>query len=743
MANFDPATAKAQINLAEEPEFNLGGMRVRPAELAVELNGEPRELQPRVMQVLVALAKARPAVLSREQLAEQCWDGRIVGDDALNRCILALRHLAEQFSPEAFAIETVPRVGHRLIERLTDRNGPQAGWSKQWRMLGMLALVLIGVSAGLVAWQRSSAADPTSIAVLPFRNLSKGDPYFAEGVSEEIMGQLAREPAFRVAGSASAAQFAGPSDPRKVGHSLNVDYILEGSVRPEGKRVRVNAALIRTNDGIRMWSDTYDRSVDDILEIQAAIGQAVASGLRRKLIHSAPGATRPVIGEAYTLYLNARGLIRTGNPDSASDALVLLRQAIRIDPSYAPAWSSLAEALQMEGQTKGAEGLIAVVPQARAAAFRALKLDPNLSQAHEVFASLIDQDSPEGILHRRRAGDLDPRSGEGLISRGGALEASGEWASAQVAYRRAHDLDPLWSIPMRTLLDTNAILGNRPVAESLVRTGFRDDLALQNFALARVAWFSGDFSEAARRWSTLANGQSQWSSPSKLSLENALFMLRLSKDRPSRPPRPSIGQGRSIPAAVWMSSPPSSAEWQRRNRSSGAELVYRDENVIAAKLMLNAGRARELAATFDSPTGLLGVRRGQPVGTCFLQNSALVAVALRAVGRNAEADSILRQSDTAIQAAYRRGKVPLWFDEDAAGIWALQGKAGLAAKALERALRRGSSHSTRTDLPRLEDEPALRPLHGDPRFETVRARYQAHFDKERRETARALGIRVS
>ncbi len=284
-------TSSARIDLANERDFDIGNIRIRPAELAVIANGERHELQPRVMQVLVALAQARPSVVSRDKLIEQCWEGRIVGDDALNRCILALRHLAQEISPQPFAIETVARVGHRLIENGAEREAaPQPSRSRQWRLAAAALVLFLVAAAGLVFWQqRGIASEPASIAVLPFRNLSSGEPYFAEGIGEEIMGQLAREPAFRVAGSASAAQFSGPADPRKIGRALNVDYILEGSVRPEADRVRINAALIQTKDGVRLWSETYDRKLDDILEVQGAIGQAVASELRRALVHSPAG----------------------------------------------------------------------------------------------------------------------------------------------------------------------------------------------------------------------------------------------------------------------------------------------------------------------------------------------------------------------------------------------------------------------------------------------------------------------
>src|SRR5215213_4325409 len=114
MDDLGPQIAATRVDLADEPDFDLGGMRVRPPELAVEFDGQRHELQPRVMQVLVALAKARPSVVSRDKLVELCWEGRIVGDDSVNRCILALRHLAQQLTPQPFSIETVPRVGYRL-----------------------------------------------------------------------------------------------------------------------------------------------------------------------------------------------------------------------------------------------------------------------------------------------------------------------------------------------------------------------------------------------------------------------------------------------------------------------------------------------------------------------------------------------------------------------------------------------------------------------------------------------------
>ena len=333
----------------------------------------------------------------------------------------------------------------------------------------MLVLITAGATFGWL-WHRSAEAAPAKIAVLPFRNLSGGNPYFAEGLSEEILDRLTSEPAFQVAGPASTAQFKGETDVRKIGRSLGVDYVLEGSVLPDGDRIRVNTVLTKTSDGMRLWSHSYQRKLDDILDMQNAIGQAVATGLRRNLVHTRRSGQQ-VNGQAYALYLNARGLLRSGNPQSGEDAIALLRESIRLAPTFAPSWASLADALQLDGSTKGSEGLISILPEAQAAARHALELDPNLAQAHGIFAELVGAETPLGIAHLRRAAALDPRTGEGQMWLAEAEMASGEFRKNIQSNRRAHELDPLWAIPMRGLVDNFAASGDRPAAEAAIRSG--------------------------------------------------------------------------------------------------------------------------------------------------------------------------------------------------------------------------------------------------------------------------------
>ena len=716
-------------------------MRVYPAQLTIELNGERSELQPRVMQVLIALAKARPAVVSREKIIDLCWDGRIVGDDAINRCILALRHAAQRFTPPPFTIETGPRGGHRLVELAAGAPVPAKPRPemRSWALGSLAAVLMLASVGGLLLWQRTnSQREPASIAVLPFRNLSAGEPYFAEGIGEEILGQLSHEPAFRVAGSMSSSQAAKSGDVRDAARKLNVDYVVEGSVRRQGDRVRVDAGLLRARDGVRLWSGTYNGKLDDVLAIQSSIGEAVATGLKRRLVHSVNSA-RPVNGQAYALYLNARGLLRSQNPQSGQDAITLLQEAVRLDGGFAAAWSSLAEAELLDGRIKGTEGMIAILPRARQAVDRALQLNAGLAQAHAVLGSVIGDDTPEGIAEMRRAAALDPTNGEALLWLAGARHASGEYMAALAAYRRAHEVDPLWPVPVRAVVDVTSMMGDRAGAEAFVRNAFADDPVTREFALARVSWLSGDFSDAAQRWAVLAKGASRWAAPSRTSLQDAMLTLGLAKGQPSRPPLPTLAHSR-YPPRLWPAAL-SAREWKDRNRSAAAAFIYHDENVIAAKHMLAAGRGKELVATYDSPVGMLGIRRGKPVWPCYVQAAALVAVALRQEGRESEANALLQQTEATIRQVYRRGPVPIWFDDDAASIWALQGKDQLAVAALDRAFRRGWVHAGRSDLRDIKDEPALRSLRGNPRFEATMAKYRAHFARERLETARALKLK--
>jgi TolB-like protein/Flp pilus assembly protein TadD len=227
-----------------------------------------------------------------------------------------------------------------------------------------------------------------SIAVLPFANMSadKENEFFGDGLAEEVINALAQLPGLQVAGRTSAFQFRGKdADLTEVGRRLNVEYLLEGSVRKAGNRIRVTAQLIKSADGFHVWSDRYDRELTDIFAIQDEITSAIASALRIRLSveSSAPRRHTPNL-RAYEAYLEARNLWYRAFPGSFGQAKALLERAIALDPQFALPYSLLGGCYTMLANL-GFKPAHETMPLARAAEERALGVDPALPEAHALL----------------------------------------------------------------------------------------------------------------------------------------------------------------------------------------------------------------------------------------------------------------------------------------------------------------------------------------------------------------------
>ncbi|HWE07683.1 MAG TPA: hypothetical protein VG274_13300, partial [Rhizomicrobium sp.] len=267
-------------------------------------------------------------------------------------------------------------------------------------LLGTLGLVVV-LTIGELAWHLAAApaaapagasgAPAGSVAVLPFDNIS-GDPkqkYFSEGISDEIIGLLARNPALRVAARTSSFFFEGKNeDARTIAHNLNVRSLLEGSVRAEGNRVRIEASLVNAADGYQIWSQSYDRSLSDILAVQSDIANAIARSLAPTLTGSHPKPSVPKLvqidPEVYRDYLRAQVFFDQrsfeGNtPESTQavmQALTLFRSVARRAPDYADGLAAYADALRFSRTGSPQEVSDAIGS--------ALKLDPTNPEALQV-----------------------------------------------------------------------------------------------------------------------------------------------------------------------------------------------------------------------------------------------------------------------------------------------------------------------------------------------------------------------
>ncbi|HEX7116120.1 MAG TPA: winged helix-turn-helix domain-containing protein [Steroidobacter sp.] len=387
------------------------------------LRGQPRELlhdgvrvrlQEQSLQILDELLAHPGQVVTREQLIARLWPKRIVDyDSALNAAVRRLRAALGDEAETPRYIETIPRHGYRFIGTVLQQESPAsaspepsatprspAGQSRAWwAAIAALALVAgIGAMVWSVTRERSTVATerappqsaPLAIAVLPFVDLSprQDQQYFSDGLTEELISRLAAELPLRVIARTSSFSFKGQNpDIATVANKLHVTHVIEGSVRKSGARVRITAQLIDAATSSHVWTQTYDRKLDDFVKVQDEIAQAVASALQVAL--SAPKASVTLSdAQVYEHLFRARHYFQRRAPGDLERARQEYERAIALEPGSAPAWAGLAGVhwISIANQTVSLEEGREKV---REAAERALQLDPNLAEANLRMANYL------------------------------------------------------------------------------------------------------------------------------------------------------------------------------------------------------------------------------------------------------------------------------------------------------------------------------------------------------------------
>jgi TolB-like protein len=334
------------------------------------------------------------------------------------------------------------------------------------------------IAAAVESAQKHSAATASapmespdrSIAVLPFVNMSS-DPeqeYFSDGITEELLNLLAKIPELRVAARTSSFSFKGQNvEIPLIAERLGVAHILEGSVRKAGDQIRITAQLIQADDGFHLWSETYDRQLDNIFAIQDEISAAVVDALKVTLLGEAP-KSQQTDPEAYRLYLEGQYFFNQRSQASLIKAAELLERAVAIAPDYAPAWGELAFVQLWMGASGGME-INESIELAEHSTMRALELDPNLSLAHTTRAiryMFYDFEFERGLQEYKRALDLDPGGALGLGGYGIALKMSGRFDEAAQYILEAKKRDPLMPETYNNLATTYLAMSEWDLAES-------------------------------------------------------------------------------------------------------------------------------------------------------------------------------------------------------------------------------------------------------------------------------------
>ncbi len=359
---------------------------------------------------------------------------------------------------------------------------------------------------------RDAVPSENSIAVLPFVNMSDdaSNEYFSDGLSEELLNLLAKMPELRVAARTSSFSYKG-KDTRisQIGAELGVAHVLEGSVRKSGNQIRITAQIVKTRDGFRVWSQTYDRTLHDIFVTQDEIAAAVVRGLKVTLLGELP-RQRLTDPEVYRLYLQGTYFSRLGGKVNAQRALQTLQQALAIDPEYAPAWASLTfpyETLVRYGELPRDEG----VALAMQALEKAIEIDDQLVAAWAGIAWLKktyfwDWQGARAALDK--ALELEPNNASAIGAAGSIASTFGELDKAIELFERNVESDPLSWSSLNALGDRFRAVGRLEEA----RTIFERVVALNpeyrgaRFSVASMYLFEGRPEEALANLTGLPDG---------------------------------------------------------------------------------------------------------------------------------------------------------------------------------------------------------------------------------------------
>jgi TolB-like protein/DNA-binding winged helix-turn-helix (wHTH) protein/Flp pilus assembly protein TadD len=373
-------------------------------------------------------------------------DGKLVPEPDGSLQARRLR-VVEQHEDRTAEIPTLPGTA--------DRHESRKGY--KWLFVGTAALLSIACLLAVWGWRRASRPPTPSkgkivLAVLPFENLSH-DPdqeFFSDGLTEEMIAQVGKLNPDRltVVARSSVAKYKGSNlTAKEIGRALNADYLLQGSVRRGSDRVRVTVQLIHAQTQMDLWTESYDRELKDLLAVQDSVVQSITSQIHialsdeQKARLASPRQSRP---EAYEAYLKGRYYWNKRTADGLQKAEHYFQQAVDSDPTYAAAYSGLADCnsgLMWHGFKSPAEAL----PKAYAAARKAVEIDPQSAEAHASLGLVLSHhwDWAEAEAEFRRALELDPQYANAHHWYGDYLSIKSRHDEALAEARRALELDPL------------------------------------------------------------------------------------------------------------------------------------------------------------------------------------------------------------------------------------------------------------------------------------------------------------
>jgi len=389
-------------------------------------------LEPQVFDLLLYLLANRDRVVSKDDLIAEVWHGRIVSDSTLTSRINAARAAVGDSGAAQLMIRTIARKGLRFAAEVTEQDAPRE--------------------------PHKSPADPSlvvppdkpSVAVLPFANMSS-DPeqeYFADGIAEDVITALSRYPSLFVIARNSTFTYKGRVvEIRQVGHELGVRYVLEGSLRKSGNRIRVTAQLIEAETGNHVWAERYDRELADIFAVQDEISEAVTTAMapaigeaeRRRAMRKPPNSL-----DAWAAFQRGLWHLEKEGAENQNLAEVFCQRAVDLDPNFAGSYVGLAHAIVVRSVVYGLRDLPEALDVAERSVRRAIALDSTDADARACLAVALRMrgDASGSLTEAEKALMLNPNLASAHGVRGAVLVFTGRWQEGIEALEKSIRLDP-------------------------------------------------------------------------------------------------------------------------------------------------------------------------------------------------------------------------------------------------------------------------------------------------------------
>jgi len=464
---------------------------------------------------------------------------------------------------------------------------------RRWWAAASLALVVIA-GVMLFAFGRPGEERKPVLAVLPFKSLDAQDESLVAGMWEDTRQAIGRNPQLIVLGPNTAQELAnkGEGAARKA-----ADYLLEASVRTAGDRMRISTDLVRTRDGQQVWSQNFDRKLDDVFALQSQIAGEIEGRIRGRLAEKG-GATPEHIatsGDVYALYSDARAKIRKRDARSYSEARDQLEQVVKMDPNYAPAWASLADLYRM--MVPSQKGYSTVDPSI-AYARKAIDLAPNLAAAHASLALALNFHGPVARAELERAVQLDPNDYEALNWLAGMLSQDRKDKEAIALYWRAVAIEPLFWPAVLNLYSTLRDLQDQASINQLLESEKQIGAAyFASWIEMEQAADKGDLANAANIglavWST---GRPEARTLIGLDLSGILLQLGYGEEMFSA----RMGPAPDFGLYLWRNDPKGLEMVESHHLSPRSFLTITPLVQNAGRVYLLTGRAQKLSAIYLS-----------------------------------------------------------------------------------------------------------------------------------------------